>query len=311
MKCLVCGGAGFIGSNLVEALVEAGNQTIVLDNYSLGSKQNLAKVMGDIEVIEGDVRDAELIKKITKGVDCIFNQAAASSSPMFEVDLRGAMATNIDGLINILNTAKANNVRRVVYASSSTVYGNARLPLKEDMKCSPPNLYAASKLAGEYIAKVFSQEYGIETVGLRYMSIYGPHERFKGVYANVVTQFLLSMKIGKPPIIYGDGTQTRDFTYVKDAVQANILAMTKENLKSEVFNVGTGKMISFNQLIQILNSILRTEIKPVYTQLPIKGYMMQQLADISKIVGYLGFSPQYSLEIGIREILSLELEKRG
>ena len=225
MKILVTGGAGFVGSNLVEALVEKKHEVVVLDNFSLGRKENLKTVLGEVELVDGDLRDFDLIKKTTKNVDVIFNEAAASSSPMFKERLRDAVAVNVDGFVNILNAAKENGVKKVIYASTSSIYGNSPPPLKEDMKVVPVNFYASTKLLNEHLAILFSKEYGLETIGLRYMSVYGPKEQSKGIYANLVSQFLWSMQKGESPVIYGDDTQTRDLTYVKDVVKANILAM--------------------------------------------------------------------------------------
>lgn len=302
IKILVTGGAGFIGSHLVEALVEEGHDVIVLDDFSLGKEENLSSVKNYIQIVKGDVRDEILVKKLAKDINVIYNEAAASSSPMFFSNLKDAFSINVNGFINILNAAKENNAK-VIYASTSVVYGNSKLPFREDMEVNPPNFYSASKLSQEHIAKIFSQEYGIDTIGLRYMSVYGPHEKSKGIYANLVSQFLWAMKKGEQPVIYGDGTQTRDFIYVKDVVQANILAM-KRGDSSEIFNVGTGKSISLNELVRILNRILNTNIEPKYVECKVKNYMMSQQADLTKIRKMLGFNPKYDLEAGIMELLN-------
>jgi len=304
MKVLVTGGAGFIGSNLTEELVNKGHEVVVLDGFVLGRKENLSGVLDKIELVHGDIRDFELLKKITKDVDVIFNQAAASSSPMFKEKLRESVAANVDGFVNILNAAKENGVKRVIYASTSSIYGNNPPPLKEDMKVVPVNFYASTKLMNEHLAVLFSREYGLETVGLRYMSIYGPREGGKGIYANLVTQFLLSIQKGESPVIYGDGEQTRDLTYVKDVVQANVLAMeSKKKLLGEIYNVGTGKCASLNSLVDIINKVLGKSVKAKYVEMPVKNYIATQLADISKISKDLGYKPKYGLEDGIRDIL--------
>ncbi|MFH0949080.1 MAG: SDR family NAD(P)-dependent oxidoreductase, partial [Candidatus Aenigmatarchaeota archaeon] len=225
MKILVTGGAGFIGSNLVRALVRADYDVIALDNFSLGTEKNLHNIKNNLRTVKGNILDSDLLLDLTKNVDIIFNQAAASSSPMFKKNLKEALSVNIDGFVNILNAAKENNVRRVIYASTSSVYGNANPPLREDMKIEPVNFYASSKLMNEHLAALYSIEYGLETVGFRYMSVYGPNEESKGIFANLVTQFLWAMQKNEQPVIYGDGSQSRDFTYVKDVVEANILAM--------------------------------------------------------------------------------------
>src|SRR3989338_9189007 len=180
MRILVTGGTGFIGSNIAEALVEKGHEVTVLDNFLLGKMENVRKISDKIEVVNGDIRDFELLKNITKGCDVILNQAAASSSPMFKQDLRNAVSVNVDGFVNILNAARANDVKKIVYASTSSIYGNTQPPLREDAKVVPVNFYASTKLMNEHLAILFGNEYGIETAGFRYMSVYGPHEVSKG-----------------------------------------------------------------------------------------------------------------------------------
>ncbi len=299
MKILVTGGAGFIGSNLVEELTKQGHDVVVLDNFYLGTKKNLEGL--NVEIVNGDIRDEKIVKKSANGIDCIFNQAAASSSPMFMENLRNAVSANIDGFVNILDAAKENSAK-VIYASTSSIYANLSPPLREDMNVTPPNFYSVTKLANEHLAHVYTSEYGIETVGFRYMSVYGPKEDGKGVFANLVSQFLWAMQRDEQPVIYGDGAQTRDFVYVKDVVAANILAMERGR-GSEVFNVGTGVATSLNSLIALLNRLLEKDINPKCIGMPVRNYINTQLADISKIKRILGFTPKYSLEDGIREML--------
>ena len=301
MKILITGGAGFIGSNLVEELVRLGNEVVVLDNFFLGSIENLSAVKNKITVVRGDIRDEKTVMDAARGADYIFNEAAASSSPMFMKDLRGSTAVNIDGFINVLNAARKNDAT-VIYASTSSMYGNNPPPLKEDMKVISPNFYAATKVAGEDIARVYSKEYDIITIGLRYMSVYGPHEKAKGIFANLVSQFLWAMQKNEQPVIYGDGNQTRDFVFVGDVVNAHLLAMKFKN-GGEIFNVGTGKATSLNQLVITLNKILGKNIKTKYIKMPVKNYINTQLADISKAKRMLGYAPKYSLEDGIKIIL--------
>jgi len=301
MKILVTGGAGFIGSNLVEELARRGHAVVAFDNFYLGTRKNLEGL--DIEVVNGDIRDADSVNKAASGVDIVFNKAAASSSPMFAKDLRGAVAVNIDGFINILNASMENGIKKIIYASTSSIYGNLSPPLREDMNVTPPNFYAATKLANEHLAKVYTSEYGIETVGFRYMSVYGPKEEGKGVFANLVSQFLWAIQKNESPVIYGSGEQTRDFVYVKDVVTANILAMEKNNIGSEVFNIGTGTATSLNSLTTLLNRLLGKNVKPKYIKMPVKNYIDTQLGDISKISAKLGFKPLYTLEAGIKDML--------
>ncbi|MFA4819913.1 MAG: SDR family NAD(P)-dependent oxidoreductase [Candidatus Aenigmatarchaeota archaeon] len=305
MKILVTGGTGFIGSNLVEALIADGHSVTVLDNFSLGKMENLTSVKNKIKVMNGDLRDLETVKKATKGVDIVFNEAAASSSPMFINDLKNAVSVNVDGFINVLNACRINDVEKLVYASTSSIYGNSKPPLREDMLVTPVNFYASTKLLNEHLAILFSREYGLETIGFRYMSIYGPHEESKGIYANLATQFLWAMQRNEQPVIYGDGTQTREFTYVMDVVAANLLAMNlKKNIGGEILNIGTGTCTSLNNLVAVINKILGKSIKPKYVKNTVKGYIDAQLSDITKIKTTLGYAPKYTLEKGLREMAS-------
>lgn len=302
MKILVTGGAGFIGSNIVEGLIE--NEVVVLDDFSLGSVENLENVKDIVTLIKGDVRKENDIKK-AGNVDVIFHEAAASSSPMFDKDPRNGYAVNVDGFLNILEFARKNDAK-VIYASTSSIYGSLPIPHSESAKVEPPNFYAASLYARENIAKLYSDIYGLETIGLRYFSVYGPHEKAKGRFANTVSQFLWSMKKGKSPIIYGDGSQTRDFIFVKDVVKANLLAMEKaKRLSGEVFNVGSGVAKSFNDVVKILNSVLGKNIKPKYVENPIKNYVYHTLADTKKAKEKLGFEAKVTLEEGINIIKDL------
>jgi len=304
MKILVTGGAGFIGSHLVEELVKAGHSVTVLDNFSLGTDENLKAVRKKIEVVKGDIRDAELVKKLTNGVDIVFNLAAASSSPMFIDDLRKAVSVNVDGFINVLNACRDNKVKKLIYASTSSIYGNLKPPLREDMPTPPVNFYASTKLLNEHLAALFSREYGLETIGFRFLSVYGPHEKSKGIYANLATQFLRAIQNGEQPVIYGDGSQTREFTYVLDIVQAHMLAMnSKKNLAGEVFNVGTSKANSLNELVAVIDKVVGKSVRPKYIKNPVKNYIAAQLSDISKIRKMLGYEPKYTLEKGLKDII--------
>ncbi len=307
MKVLVTGGAGFIGSNLSAELVKDGHEVIVFDNYLHGHDKNILSIRNKIQLVKGSILDYELLKKSSKGCDVIFNQAAAPSSPMFMNDLKSCTQINVEGFVNVLNATRANNIKRVVYASTSSVYGNNKPPLLEDMQLQPVNFYSTTKLLNEHYAILFSKEYDIETVGFRYFSVYGPHEEYKGhdgVYANLVSQFLWAIRKDTPPVLYGDGSQSRDFTYVKDICQANILAMTsKKRLLGEVFNVGSGTEVSFTALVDIINKLLGKKIKPKYIKMPVKNYIAAQSVDITKIKRVLGYKPQYTLESGIRCML--------
>jgi UDP-glucose 4-epimerase len=291
MRILVTGGAGFIGSNLCEELA-GGHEVVVYDNFSLGTPENLKGV--EAEVVKGDITDAKL-RSIR--CDSIVHLAGTSSAPMFMPDPSDGVRTNVMGFMNVLECAKKNGVK-VIYASTSSVYGNNSTPLKEDQKVVPPNFYSMSKLAMENLAHLYHNEFGVDSAGLRFMSVYGPHERAKGKFANLVSQFMWWMLKGENPVLYGDGTQTRDFIYVKDIVQAIKLCLDVRG--AEIYNVGTGKAHSLNQLVDVLNEVMGTDIAPRYVENPIKNYIMTQLADIDKI-REIGYTPRYPLEQGVRE----------
>jgi len=244
------------------------------------------------------------VKRATRGVDYIFHQAAVSSSQMFVPDPSLGISVNVQGFANLLRYGHENCVQRVIHASTSTIYGTLPTPHREDMRIERcPNFYAMTKLASEYLAKTFTLDRGLETVGLRYFSIYGPGEKPKGEYANLITQFLWWMKKGERPVIYGDGSQTRDFTYVKDVVKANFLAAKRKNASGEVFNVGTGKSASVNAATALLNKYLGTDIRPKYARNPIRGYVYHTKADTTKSKKLLGFKAEIPLEKGLKMLV--------
>ena len=293
MKILVTGGAGFIGSNLCETIA-AEHDVTVYDNLSLGSRDNLKAVKDSLKIVRGDILDRKIR---SMKCDTIVHLAGASSAPMFMPDPSKGLNTNINGFVNVLECAKANGAV-LIYASTSSIYGNNPVPLREDQMVTPPNFYSVSKLTMENLAYIYNVNYGVSSAGLRFMSVYGPHERSKGKFANLVSQFMWWMLEGKSPVIYGDGNQKRDFTYVKDIVQAIMLLLEAKG--SEIYNVGTNKAYSLNQLVGVLNKVMGTDIRPEYIENPMKNYIMTQLADITKI-GKLGYKPRYTLENGIRE----------
>lgn len=294
MNVLVTGGAGFIGSNLVEALVDEHDVT-VLDNFHTGSMNNLDKVKDKVHVIEGSCNDV-LAQEISP--DFIFHLGIPSSSPMYKENpfLTGEA---INGMVAIMELAKKSKSKKVVFAASSSVYNGLPAPHREDADILVTDYYTEARLAIERIAQLYNRLFGIDFAGLRFFSVYGPHEEAKGRFANMVTQFLWEMKKGNAPTIYGDGSQTRDFIFVEDVVEALILSSKRG---TGIFNVGTGVAYSFNNVVEILNSKLGRRIDPVYVDNPIGNYVIHTQADISK-VKTLGFKPQYSLEEGILELL--------
>jgi nucleoside-diphosphate-sugar epimerase len=304
LKILVTGGAGFVGSNIVKEALKKGWEVNVLDNLFLGKLDNLNDVIGEIKLLKGDIRDEKLVRRATRGVDYVFHQAAVSSSQMFVPDPGLGISVNVNGFANLLRYSHENGVKRVVYASTSTIYGSLPTPFQEDMhieRCG--NFYSMTKFAAEHLAKTFTAERGIETVGLRYFSIYGPGERPKGKYANLITQFLWWMKKGERPVIYGDGEQTRDFVYVADVVRANFLAAAKKGVSGEIFNVGGGKPVSVNDATALLNKYLGTDIKPIYKPNPITGYVCKHQADTSKARKMLGFKAKIPFEKGLKMLI--------
>lgn len=303
-KILVTGAAGFIGSNLVEGLVKRGYRLIGVDNLLTGSKENLKTVLSDFEFVEGDVQDAALLSRLAKGTDVICHQAAASSHAIFLKDARESTKINVDGFLSVLQAAHHNHVKRVVYASTSSLYGNRPIPFREDTEPDPIYLFAVSKLTNEYTAKLFSSDDGLETVGMRYMSVYGPHEEAKAKVeaTNLVTRFLWDIEKGISPLIYGDGTQTRDSVYVQDVVQANLLAIeSPKKLLGEIVNVGTGVMMSLNEIVLFLNRFLGKTVKPRTIPMPLKNYMRFQLADVTHAKELLGFEAEYDLARGLKD----------
>lgn len=310
MKILVTGGAGFIGSNLVEELVKE-HSIVVLDNFHTGSYQNLENVKNQITIINCSCDNIFRLDTLNTDIDIIFHFGIPSSSPMYkENPLFTGKAIN--GTISIFEFAKKHKIEKIIYASSSSLYSGINPPAtghREDMNIRVTDYYTEARLAIERIAKLYNILHGIRSVGLRFFSVYGPGERYKGQYANIITQFLWDMKEGKSPIIYGDGKQQRDFTYVKDVVDACTLLANRLNLDSNInhgiFNVGTGTSKSFNNIVEILNYKLGTGIRPVYINMPIKNYVDRTLADITEIKR-LGYKPKYSIEQGIDELISYE-----
>jgi UDP-glucose 4-epimerase len=290
MKALVTGGAGFIGSNLVEALVGS-YEVNVLDNFQTGSMNNLEKVRKDIKVIKGSCNDC-----LNLGLepDIIFHLGIPSSSPMYKKNPL-LVGEAINGMVAIMELARQKGSKKVVFASSSSVYNGVPTPHREDVVIPVKDYYTEARLAIERIAEL----YGIDYAGLRFFSVYGPHEEAKGTYANMITQFLWEMKAGERPVIFGDGSQTRDFTFVRDIVDA-LLLTSKKGIG--IFNAGTGKSFSFNYVVDLINSSLGTDLKPIYKENPIKNYVMHTLADTGRMES-LGFKSRYSLEDGLKAIM--------
>jgi len=303
-EVLVTGGAGFIGSNLAHELVRRGYKVTVLDDMFLGRAYNLADIKGKIKFVRGSIADARLVEKLARGKKFVFNIAARSSAPMYEPDPRRATYESFNGFLNVLVAAKKAGAKKVVYASSSSVYANLPPPGREDAAIDFSMLtgYSAAKMACEIFAAYFQAVYDVKTVGLRFFSVYGPRERHKKNFANVVSQFLWQMRKNQRPVIYGDGSQARDYIYVDDVVRAIILAAEKP--ATGIFNVGTGRATSYNEVVALLNKILGKNIKPKYVPNPIKNYVQTTLADTSKAEKELGFKAEFTLEQGLRDLIT-------
>ncbi len=304
-KYLVTGGAGFIGSNVVCKLLQLGHQVRVLDNFVTGKRENLADVIDDIRLIEGDLRDIETVREAVEGVDYILHIAALPSVPRSVADPLLTHDMNVDGTLHVLETARQQGVKRVVFSSSSSVYGNTpTLPKHEDMPLSPLSPYAAHKAAGELYCSVYSNIYGLETVCLRYFNIFGPRQDPKSQYAAVVPKFISAFQTGGQPTIYGDGEQSRDFTYVDNVVTANITASTAPEAVGEVINVACGSRISINELARKIGALLGKTVNPTYDP-PRAGDVKHSLADISKAQRLLDYSNLIDIDSGIQKTIEV------
>jgi len=294
-KVLITGAAGFVGRHLVRACLAHGWDVIGIDVRG-GAEDGS-------EIVRADLLDRPAVARLLRDVDYVFHEGAVSSSPMFEPDPSHGVEVNVMGGLYLLQASAETGVKRFVYASTSSLYGSLPVPWREDMAIpAPPNAYAASKLAFEYFAKVYTLRGELDTVGLRYFSVYGPGEEPKGPYANMISQFLWAMRRSESPVVYGDGHQTRDFTHVDDIVRANLLALGTESV-GEVFNVGTGRETSINKLVQKLSELLARPIDPVYVPNPIRNYVFRTLADATKAEKLLGFKAAISFEEGVAHLV--------
>ncbi len=297
------GGAGFIGSNLTEALLKKGCAVRVLDNFSTGRRENLAFDKNDpsLEIFEGDIRDLSTCQEAIKKIDYVFHQAALPSVQRSVEDPEASNAINVGGTLNILLAAREEGVRRVIYASSSSIYGDTpTLPKHEEMNPNPLSPYALQKYVGEQYCRLFHQLYGLDTVSLRYFNIFGPKQDPNSVYSAVIPKFIDTLLLKHPPTIFGDGEQSRDFTYIENVVQANLLAMSAACLHGEAMNIACGKRTSLNQLLSILKEILGSAQSPIYEE-PRKGDVKHSLADIRRANEVINYSPTVGIEIGLKK----------
>ncbi len=299
---LVTGGAGFIGSHLVEELLRRGEKVRVLDNLSTGKRENVEQFADRIEFVEGDIRSHHIVREAVEGVDFVLHQGALPSVPRSINDPITTNEVNVTGTLNVLDAAKDAGVKRVVYASSSSVYGpDPVLPVREDMNPNPVSPYAVAKLTGEKYCHVFSKVYGLETVALRYFNIFGPGQDPKSQYSAFIPLFVLGILNGQDVTIHGDGLQAKDFTYVSNVVEANLLAAEAEGVSGEVFNVGCGASTSVNEVVAHICKILGTEGNIAYG--PARaGDVPQSLAAIDKARKKLGYEPLVRIEEGLERV---------
>ena len=296
---LITGGAGFIGSNLVHALVARGQKVRVLDNLATGRLDNLEPVREAIEFVQGDIRSLETCRKTMQDVRFVLHQAALPSVPRSFEDPISSSAVNIHGTLNLLIAAREQRIERFVYASSSSVYGDTpTLPKVEAMTPDPRSPYAVSKLTGEHFCRVFARAYGLPTVCLRYFNVYGPRQDPTSTYAAVIPRFITHCLQGTAATIFGDGTQSRDFTFVEDCVAANLLACEAQMSGGEVCNIGSGSRSSIAELYAMLRRITRSVALPQFEP-PRPGDVKHSLADITRAKTLLGYSPRYDLESGL------------
>ena len=307
---LVTGGAGFIGSHIVEALVSRGDAVRVLDDFSTGKPENLAAVRDRVTVIEGDVRDLAVCRRAAAGADFIFHEAAQISVPKSIEDPFLNDSVNVGGTLNILWAAKEGGAKTLVLASSTSVYGdNPELPKRETMSGIPLSPYALSKWVGERYCQSFSRIYGVPAIALRYFNVFGPRQDPRSQYAAAVPIFITRMLAGEPPVIYGDGEQTRDFVYVEDVVRANLLAAGTPGASGEVFNVASSESLSVNALARIISEILGRPHAPVYAP-ERAGDIRHSAADIGKIEAALGFRPQFDFRRGLERTIAWYRDQR-
>jgi UDP-glucose 4-epimerase len=303
MRFIVTGGAGFIGSHIAEALAKRGDEVVILDNLFSGKVENIRHIldMPSVTFLNGCITDQSLLQKACMDADGIFHQAAITSVPRSVKDPFASNETNINGTLNIVVSAQKSGVKKIVFASSSSVYGDTPvLPKKEDMTPNPKSPYAITKLAGEYYLKVFHELYGIDTVSLRYFNVFGPRQDPQSEYSAVIPKFITKILHHKSPVIFGDGSQTRDFTYVKDVVQANIHAM--DSSAQGVFNVAYGSRISLVELSHQIMEYLDTDL-PLIFEPPRSGDIHDSLAAISAAQNSFGYAPQYTVKTGLEETI--------
>lgn len=303
-RALVTGGAGFIGSHLAAKLLERGYSVRVLDNFATGRRSNVVSLDAEVDLIEGDIQSYERVSNAMRGCEFVFHQAALPSVPRSVQDPLTSNATNVVGTLNVLLAARDHGVRRVICASSSSVYGSSvgTAPKAEGQPSLPISPYATAKLAGEGYARSFGQVYGLETVALRYFNVFGPRQDPSSQYAAVIPKFITALFAEESPVIFGDGQQSRDFTYVENVVQANLLAMSAPGVAGKVYNVACGERVTLNRLVAELGDLLSAEVRPVYAA-PRPGDIKHSLADLTLARRELGYEPAIGLRDGLERTI--------
>lgn len=302
-KYLVTGGAGFIGSHIAEEIINRGHDVRIIDNFLTGKRENIASFLDKIELIEGDIRDIDTCRQSLGGVDFILHQAALPSVPRSIEDPILTSEINIEGTLNLLVASRDAGIKKFVFASSTSVYGDDPcLPKKEGMEGTPLSPYAVSKIAGEKYCQVFSQIYGLSTVCLRYFNVFGPRQDPFSQYAAVIPNFITKTLKEESPTIFGDGEQSRDFTYVSNVVEANFLATEAQDVSGEIFNIACGEKTTVNSLAEKINALLGKDISPVHDE-PRPGDIRHSLADISKARKMLKYEPLVSLDEGVEKTI--------
>jgi UDP-N-acetylglucosamine/UDP-N-acetyl-alpha-D-glucosaminouronate 4-epimerase len=299
LRVLVTGGGGFIGCHLVERLLRDGREVRVLDNFATGRRENFAELLDDIDLVEGDMQSYERVHTAVRGCEAVLHQAALPSVPRSVQDPLTSNATNVTGTLNVLLASRDEGVRRVVFGSSSSIYGaNPDLPKHEDLLPLPISPYAVAKLAGEGYCRSFHEVFGLETVSLRYFNVFGPRQDPLSQYAAVIPNFTTALLAGEAPVIYGDGEQSRDFTYVENVVEGNLLAMEAQGAAGKVYNVSAGVRLSLNELLDRLRALTGNDAEARYEDAR-PGEVRHSQADISRAGDELGYRPTVSVEEGL------------
>ena len=298
---LITGGAGFIGSHIASALVESGAKVRIIDNLSTGYEKNVEAVGSDVDFVKADVADEQALNKVLRGVELIFHEAAIPSVPRSVDKPTETHKASVDATFKLLLAARDHKVRRVIYAASSSAYGDQpELPKQEDMRPAPLSPYAVAKLVGEYYCQVFSRVYGLETVSLRYFNVFGPRQDPTSQYSGVISRFMSALINGGEPVIYGDGEQSRDFTYISNVVDANLRAAESRDAVGQVINIANGHRTTLNELLEAMKTVTGKSQVTARYEPPRAGDVRDSLADLTRARALLGYEPRVNLEEGLR-----------